>query len=140
MLMGVTFCLCAVFWSAVICSYSSGHPWISSFSLSSCLVSLSSRNCTSSSSSTFEPPPTDSSLELSVSSSDLLMHAHSISQGDCLGDCDISRPREHKSCGEGGTKRGGSGDGAFDCMRDGAMDGALNCTQDSAMDGASNCA
>src|SRR6267142_3413098 len=100
MLMGVTFCLCAVFWSAVICSYSSGHPWISSFSLSSCLVSLSSRNCTSSSSSTFEPPPTDSSLELSMLSLDPLVRACSISQGDCLDDCDISRLRAHQSYGE----------------------------------------
>src|SRR6266850_6645235 len=115
MLVGVTFCLCTVFWSAVICSCSSGHPWISSFSLGSCLVSLSSRNCTSSSSSAFEPPPTDSSLELSVSSSDPLARACSISQGDCLGDCDISRLRAHKSCGEGGTERGGFRDGAFNC-------------------------
>src|SRR5487761_827689 len=116
----------------MICSRSSGHPQISSFVLCFCSAPLSSRNCTTSSSSSSESPAL--SLGSSASSSGSPPCATSISQGDQPGDGGISGLGAHESRGEGGTERCGSRDGAFDCARDGTVDGALDGTLDATLD------
>src|SRR6266581_469967 len=117
-LVGKAFCFCAMFWSSLICSRSSGHPRISSLALTcSASSASSSRNCLISSSSSSESPPADSSWEPSASSSYKEPHGGGEAEG-------ADRP----------------GDGAPDCTLDGATDGALDTAIDGAMDGALNAA